>query len=110
MVEFSAQVDKKCASYKNEITSGLSAALIAWSYQRMVHLVLQDCQLHGIQTSSSERALNSTGLALAQLASYHERTRGNWVRAVSLVPSLAKYGFCIYSPIEDLVKTVDRYI
>jgi hypothetical protein len=49
-------------------------------------------------------------LALTHLALHHDRVRQLWMRAVNLVPSLCKYGFCVYSPVEDLVRTIDRYI
>lgn len=96
---------------------------MAWTHQRLITLLLQEGQLLAIPgidsltakpTAATEAALQkgaaAISLGLTQLVLHHERVRQLWVRAVNLVPSLCKYGFCVYAPVEDLVRTIDRYI
>lgn len=120
LVEFSQQIEKKCHGYKNDITLGLCSALIAWSHQCMTQILLKSAQQISVPAIDSlaakQPASNVTQisaalpLALTQISLHHEMVKQSWIKAVNLVPSISKYGFCIYSPVEDLVKTIDRYI
>lgn len=122
LVEFAQQVEKKCSTYKNDITVGLCSAIGAWTHQRMIGLLLQEAQgmaLPGIDAlakaggtdgAASTRTGPGMALCVTQIALHHDRLRQQWLKAVNLVPSLSKYGFCVYSCIEDMGKTIDRYI
>jgi hypothetical protein len=121
-------VEKKCAGFKNDITVGLwygkrwrcclnigSNAVKAWIYERMLLAYVNEAQstslsIIGGSGDGSTKSAQSLALGITKFNDLHVRLKQSWLRAVNLVPALSKYGFSMYSAVEELVKTVDRYI
>lgn len=97
-------------------THAFSNAIKAWIYEKMLLAYVNEAQstslsiIGGTVGEASTKSAQSLALGITKFNDLHVRLRQSWLKAVNLVPALSKYGFSMYSAVEELVKTVDRYI